>query len=211
MKRIRICEESEARLMIRDGSFQQFVNMWCERFPQKNLITVLLRMRKEYGYQNLKEAKDASELLGIGETILLEVGENVVFRKRFNILSLYQKMGNIWVKRNGQQESVISVVTEEELFGQPEKVLPFYEENEILGAKDLAEFAYSLKEKRILKDWRWPLLKFGNHEIWRSTREGNIKVYSHNPYEGCILNYVNDMVNHIQKYQKKYKTAFGPM
>ena len=120
-------------------------------------------------------------------------------------------MGNIWVKRNGQQESVISVVTEEELFGQPEKVLPFYEENEILGAKDLAEFAYSLKEKRILKDWRWPLLKFGNHEIWRSTREGNIKVYSHNPYEGCILNYVNDMVNHIQQYQKKYKTAFGPM
>lgn len=197
--------------MIRDGSFQQFVNMWCERFPQKNLITVLLRMRKEYGYQNLKEANDASELLGIGETILLEVGENVVFRKRFNILSLYQKMGNIWVKRNGQQESVISVVTEEELFGQSEKVLPFYEENEILGAKDLAEFAYSLKEKRILKDWRWPLLKFGNHEIWRSTREGNIKVYSHNPYEGCILNYVNDMVNHIQKYQKKYKTDFGPM
>lgn len=211
MKRIRICEESEARLMIRDGSFQQFVNKWCERFPQKNLITVLLRMRKEYGYQNLKEAKDASELLAIGETILLEVGENVVFRKRFNILSLYQKMGNIWVKRNGQQESVISVVTEEELFGQPEKVLPFYEENEILGAKDLAEFAYSLKEKRILKDRRWPLLKFGNHEIWRSTREGSIKVYSHNPYEGCILNYVNDMVNHIQKYQKKYKTAFGPM
>ena len=211
MKRIRICEESEARLMIRDGSFQQFVNMWCERFPQKNLITVLLRMRKEYGYQNLKEAKDASELLGIGETILLEVGENVVFRKRFNVLSLYQKMGNIWVKRNGQQESVISVVTEEELFGQPEKVLPFYEENEILGAKDLAEFAYSLKEKRILKDWRWPLLKFGNHEIWRSTREGSVRVYSHFPYEGSISDDVNSVVKHIQNYQKTYKTAFGPM
>jgi len=211
MKRIRICEESEARLMIRDGSFQQYVNMWCERFPQKNLLTVLLRMRKEYGYQNLREAKDTSELFGIGETILLEVGENVVFRKRFNVLSLYQKIGNIWVKKNDRQEGVFSVVSEEALFGQPEKVLPFYEENEILGAKDLTEFAYSLKEKRILKDWRWPLLKFGNHEIWRSTREGDINVYSHNPYEGCILDNVNSVVKHIQHYQKKYKTAFGPM
>jgi hypothetical protein len=168
-------------------------------------------MRKEYGYQNLREAKDTSELFGIGETILLEVGENVVFRKRFNVLSLYQKIGNIWVKKNDRQEGVFSVVSEEALFGQPEKVLPFYEENEILGAKDLTEFAFSLKEKRILKDWRWPLLKFGNHEIWRSTREGDINVYSHNPYEGCILDNVNSVVKHIQHYQKKYKTAFGPM
>ena len=211
MKRIRICEESEARLMIRDGSFQKYVNMWCEQFPQKNLLTVLLRMRKEYGYQNLKEAKDTSELLGIGETILLEVGENIVFRKRFNILSLYQKIGNIWVKKNGRQEGVFSVVSEEALFGQPEKVLPFYEENEILGAKDLTEFAYSLKGRGILKDWQRPLLKFGNHEIWRSTREGSIRVYSRFPDEDSIPDGVNYVVRHIQDYQKKYKTAFGPM
>lgn len=211
MKRIRICEESEARLMIRDGSFQKYVNMWCEKFPQEDWRTVLLRMRKKYGYYSLREAADTSELFGGGETILLEVGENVVFRKRFNVLSLYQKIGNIWVKKNGRQVGVFSVVSEEALFGQPEKVLPFYEENEILGAKDLTEFAYFLKEKCILKDWRRPLLKFGNHEIWRSTREGSIRVYSRFPDEDSIPDGVNYVVRHIQDYQKKYKTAFGPM
>ena len=197
--------------MIRDGSFQKYVNMWCEKFPQEDLRTVLLRMRKEYGCYGLREAADTSELLGIGETILLEVGENIVFRKRFNVLSLYQKIGNIWVKKNGRQEGVFSVVSEEALFGLPEKGLPFYEENEILSAKDLTEFAYSVKEKCILKDWRRPLLKFGYHEIWRSTREGSIRVYSHFPDEDSIPDGVNYVVRHIQDYQKKYKTAFGPM
>ena len=211
MKRIRICEESEARLMIRDGSFQEYVNMWCEQFPQEDWRTVLLRIRKKYGIFSLREALDTSELFGRGETILLEVGENIVFRKRFNVLSLYQKIGNIWVKKNGRQEGVFSVVSEEALFGQPEKVLPFYEENEILGAKDLTEFAYSLKGRGILKDWQRPLLKFGNHEIWRSTREGSIRVYSRFPDEDSIPDGVNYVVRHIQDYQKKYKTAFGPM
>lgn len=208
MKRIRICEESEARILIRDGSFQQFIDMWCEQFPQEDLRTVLLRMRKEYGYQNLMEAKDASELLGIGETILLEVGENIVFRKRFNVLSLYQKVVNIWVRKYRELDSMYS---EEALFSQPEKVLPFYEENDILKAKDLNEFAYSLKGRRILDDWRRPLLKFGDHEIWRSTREGSIRVYSHIPCEDTIPDGVNFVVRHIQNYQKTYNKTFGPM
>ena len=204
MKRIRICEESEARLMIRDGSFQQFVKMWCEQFPQKDLFTVFRKMRDEYGYYNRRVA----EQLGIGETILLEVGENIIFRKKFNVFSIYQKIGTIWVRKNGGLDIVSS---EESLFSQPEKVLPFCEENVILGAKNLTEFAYSLKGRKILSDWRRPLLKFGNHEIWRRSPDRTIEVYSHLTYEDTIFEGVNYVVGHIQDYQKKYKTAFGPM
>ena len=208
MKRIRICEESEARLMIRDGSFSEFVKLWSKSFKQEGVREVILRMRNVFGYYGLKEAVDASELFGIGETILLEVGNNMVLRKRFNALSLFQKVGNIWVRKDYELDSICSG---EAFFNQPEKVLPFYEENDILKAKDLTDFAYSLKRKRILNDCSWPLLKFGDHEIWRFNWEGRIKIYSHFPLETSMIDDIRNVVNHIQSYQKTYKKTFGPM
>ncbi len=55
MTTIRICEESEARLMIKDGSFKEYVQGWSDRFPQKQKLQTIKGLHDKHGL-GLKDA-----------------------------------------------------------------------------------------------------------------------------------------------------------
>ena len=49
MTTIRICEESEARLMVKDGSFKEYVQGWSDRFPQKQKLQTIKGLHDKHG------------------------------------------------------------------------------------------------------------------------------------------------------------------
>ena len=73
-------EESDARLMIKEGSFKEYVNMWIAHFPQRKLISQIKELHSKYGL-GLFDARMVARVKGADEDVILEVGDNVLLRK----------------------------------------------------------------------------------------------------------------------------------
>ena len=130
METIRICEESEARLLLREGTLMDYVNMWSEKFPQKDMnikgkLLLIRDISNDLGCK-LLEAKQLIDSLGddypqLADSVIFEVGNNVRITKAGNILSLSVKRKKEWFE--GEMNWLGSVDNELDLF-------PAREENE---------------------------------------------------------------------------------
>ena len=130
METIRICEESEARLLLREGTLMDYVNMWSEKFPQKDMnikgkLLLIRDISNDLGCK-LLEAKQLIDSLGddypqLADSVIFEVGNNVRITKAGNILSLSVKRNKEWFE--GDMNWLGSVDKELDLF-------PVREENE---------------------------------------------------------------------------------
>ena len=98
METIRICEESDARLMIREGCLCDYVNMWCDKFPQRAMDVrgkfFLIRDIKYELSCTLLESKGVVDSLGsnysvLADSVVFEIGNNVRIEKTGGILRLY--------------------------------------------------------------------------------------------------------------------------
>ena len=205
MKRIRICEESEARLMIQEGCFSDYVKMWSGEYPQEAFHLFLVRGCSKYGLSLLESVR----ILRESDPILFEVGDKVLFKKQGNCIKLYQKVGNFWILKEGI--GLENIASEDVLFSQPEKARPFIKERDILKARSLTEFSNSIMNRKLLQDWKNPLLQFGDHELWKKTDDHSLIIYSHLPSECRIELDLETVARHIEQYQKTYKPALGLM
>jgi len=130
METIRICEESEARLLLREGTLMDYVNMWSEIFPQKDMnirgrLLLIRDISNDLGCK-LLEAKQLIDSLGndypqLADSVIFEVGSYVRITKAGNVLSLYVKHKKEWFE--GDMSWLSSVENELDLF-------PPREENE---------------------------------------------------------------------------------
>lgn len=130
METIRICEESEARLLLREGTLMDYVNMWSEKFPQKDMnirgrLLLIRDISNDLGCK-LLEAKQLIDSLGndypqLADSVIFEVGSYVRITKAGNVLSLYVKRKKEWFE--GDMNWLGSVENELDLF-------PVREENE---------------------------------------------------------------------------------
>ena len=130
METIRICEESEARLLLREGTLMDYVNMWSEIFPQKDMnirgrLLLIRDISNDLGCK-LLEAKQLIDSLGndypqLADSVIFEVGSYVRITKAGNVLSLYVKRKKEWFE--GDMNWLGSVENELDLF-------PVREENE---------------------------------------------------------------------------------
>lgn len=207
MTTIRICEESEARLMIRDGSFMEYVNMWSGRFPQRTLFCHIKELKSKYGF-GLHDARLVADAMGAEEDVCFEVGASVLLKKRNDKIDVYRKMGNIWVLKEG----ALSLFDSEDIFSddKPVYMTDICDERKIMGVKSAKELVYPI----IMKLHSWSCIKdklfsFGNHEIWKAADNNMISIFSHIPVNRSIFNSEYDIAKHLEEYRAAYKPQFG--
>lgn len=205
---IRICEESDARLMIKEGCFKEYVNMWIAHFPQRKLISQIKELHSKYGL-GLFDANMVARAKGADEDVILEVGDNVLLRKKNDSLAIFQKIGDIWVKVD---ENLDIFDSEDILFSNTHTLLTsICEENKILHAKSVKALAKCIK--RSLCCWYWTrglLFSFGKHEIWKFSDNNRICIYS-NTLKDQSIYYISEdeIAKHIECYRKAQRFEFG--
>lgn len=207
MTTIRICEECEARKMIREGCFKEYVNMWSEQFPQRKLLSLIKELHSKYNL-GLLDAHMVARAMGADEDVVLEVGENVRIRKRNDGLSIFQKVGDIWVKID---KGIEGLDAEDILSSNSNsRLTSVCEENKILHAKSVNALAKSIR--RSLCCWyrtSGTLFSFGKHEIWKVSDNGRISIFSSSLKDQSIYNSEDEIARHIECYRKEKKLDFG--
>ena len=208
MTSIRICEESEARLMIRDGSFKEYVSSWCAQFPQSGVLPRIKDIYSNHGIR-LSEARGMAVAMGNEEGVVLEVGSQVRIRKLNDSLTVFYLINDIWVQAEGGMDAFDS---EEILSGGPTSSLtPICEENRILHAKNVHTVARSIAQ--FLRDGyntKEMLFSFGKHEIWKIGEDNRIRVHSHNLNGKSVSILECEIAKHIKAYRAAQRPGFGP-
>lgn len=207
MTTIRICEESEARLMVKEGFLKEYINMWSAQFPQKMMLYQVKELKSKYGLC-LRDAHKLANVIGADEEVILEVGDNVLLRKRNDGLAIFQKMGEFWVMVGEN----LDVFDSEEILSS--NTLPLLtsicEENKILHAKSVKALAKSIK--RFLNCWyraKGVFFSFGKHEIWKISDNNGIYIFSNTLKNKFIYNSEDEIAKHIECYRKARKIEFG--
>ena len=204
MTRIRICEESEARLMIRDGSLRDYVKMWSARFPQETLLSKVTGLRDKYN-MDLKESLSLARSRAENERVLLEIGDKLTVKKINDKEEVYVKTGDIWVKA----PEGLKALDSEDIFEDRMKGRSMFmvcREEEILGAKDIRKLAGTVYKRACSVRG---CCGFGKHEIWDISDRHEINIYSHTLDKQSTFLSVDDIEEHILRYRKEHGISFG--
>lgn len=207
MTTIRICEESEARLMIKDGSFMEYVQRWSDRFPQKQKLQTVKGLHDKHGL-GLKDAMLVSQSMGVDEDVIFEIGDKVCLRKRNNSIDVFQKVDTIWVKHKDGMSAFDTV----ELFDSSRKAeMSLCTEENLLNKKSIEELAHNTEVRMRHYIGTGYLMSFGKHEMWVWDNDCyHIHVYSHIINERtfqCIDE--KDVLEEIKRYRDIYGRKFG--
>ena len=94
---IRICEESDAKLMLKDGTFKDYLQLWCDQFPGQGLgkLQQIKEITAHCGC-GLREAKQLADSVDLVDTVRFEIGDNLRLEKRSGGLQLYRKTASAW-------------------------------------------------------------------------------------------------------------------
>ena len=78
MKTFRICEEADAKLMLKDGTFEGYLKMWLDRFPNRggNALQKIKEMKEEHGY-GFQEAKAIYFAICHKDAVCFEIGDKI--------------------------------------------------------------------------------------------------------------------------------------
>ena len=202
MTTIRICEESEARLLIRGGVFKDYVDMWSARFPQAKPLQRIKELQTSLGV-SARDAMTMAVAAGVHDSVFFEVGGRVVIRKRHDNFEVYRKVGGVWVLRDGG----LDALEDESIFDiEPRTRRPLCSERELLRGKDVERLSRDVYRRLNCYDALFP---FGDREIWELKRDYSLRVYSQEPCMTCIGCVEESIANHIMKYREAYGTPFG--
>lgn len=203
--RIRICNESEARLLVQDGSFLDYLRHWDEQFSQMgrmewlNRFGINLTNYKQKSWLCSRDYLDFFKAGPIDNTGLFEVGDSIVLKKEMTCWSLFHKIDNIWVQdRAFQSLDDLTYCSGHFLFPDihPEVLAS---EDEIRNTHNLKGFARKL---RLYPYEEGCYYKFGKHEIWEMG-PGVILVYGKECKTGTWLyRNLKSIESHIRLYGK---------
>lgn len=191
--------------MIKEGSFKEYVNMWSVRFPQRKLIPRIRELHSKYGLV-LPDSYTVAKAMGAEEEVIFEVGENVLIKKKNDRLTVYHKVGEIWVA----VDEGIDVFDSEDILSRDSQLRPIaiYDESNILHSKSVRELAKSTME--LINLCRKGLLfPFGSHEIWKLSDDNRILIYSKSLKDQSIFNSEEEIAKHIECYRKAHRLEFG--
>ncbi len=200
---IRICEETDARIMLKDGSFQDYLQMWFDRIPKRKRPKPV-EIRRYFNCDTLREVVQIySEYM---DEIHLEIGGKVLFKRMLgDSWSLYVKVGNLWLYRDYDEKNLSA----EDLFPDNLSVKEICGEKELMKA-DIRELARSVARKS--NCFRPGLIyRFGDHELWTVDNWGGmyIRVCSDDLTCSHIQSYDTDIARHIKEYRAAHRKVFG--
>ena len=95
---IRICEENDAKLMLKDGSLLDFIETWTAEFPGEGLGKLhLIKEIKAHCGCTLLEAKHLADAAGMRDEIRFQIGDKLyVTRSGGGNIWVYRKAGSAW-------------------------------------------------------------------------------------------------------------------
>ena len=122
---IRICEEADAKLMMKDGSFQDFIQMWSDQFPQLGpyKLTQIKRLKERLGC-GIREAKQMVDAFPwTDDTVRFEIGDRIRIEKYATFLSVHKKgSDDNWSYYGGVQPDTLTRLL---LFPEKPKTCPY--------------------------------------------------------------------------------------
>ena len=203
---IRICEESDARLMMRDGSFLGFVEAWSNRFPQMKTLEMIRAVKAKYGITMIDSLNLAKEI-GLDDMIVFDIGDMTAVRKRHNHFEVFRKDNGVWRRVS----EGLGALETEEVFDRP---LPYAykicSQESLEKAGTIEKLANDLRKKLLIMSRNGHPLAIGDSFIleW-DEKFGRFDVYSDN-LEPMTLNPMEEQIAaFIKEYRKKQKIAFG--
>ena len=197
----RICEASDALLMIREGCLVDYIKSWEDPLPQINPV------------KRVQEIKNGLNC-GFGEAFRiyreeqshqekrLEIGDKITLVKLNGTWKLYLNYNGIWVRSARSATTLESLCTEECMF-QPEKAYSLCTEKEIRKATDIAAFRRLLSHRQLFYG---KLHKFGENEIWEYD-SNTVYIYGKTPQETVTT--VSKLEKHIKEYKAAQKGMYG--
>ena len=190
--------------MIRDGSFRDYLKMWCARFPQETLLSRIKELRARYNL-DLQESYPLARSRAEDESVLLEIGDRLTVKKINNKEEVYVKADDIWVKDPKGLKALDSEdIFEDRLKGK--SMFMICREEEILRARDIRKLAETVYRRASSVRG---CCGFGKHEVWDLSEGRQIVVYSHTLDRLSIFLSVDDIAEHIVRYRKAHRTSFG--
>ena len=81
IKTIRICEEADAKLMLKDRSFEGYIKMWLDCFPTlgEGALQRIKAIKEEHGI-GLRNAKTLYDTLWYNDAVYFEIGNKIRIR-----------------------------------------------------------------------------------------------------------------------------------
>lgn len=204
---IRICEEEEARLMLEDGSFFEYVNSWSGKYPQESLMANC--KRKHFRFEDISMYyKETGK--GEDEAVLFEIGDRTILKKKYGGFKLFVKVGPCWVRTARDITGLEGMCKASVLFPDV-PVRTLCSEEEIKKSRDLDALARKLAGR--LSRCRYPAYyQFGDHEIWYWDAQlpNEMEVYGDYPLEDIVRNLFSDgLSGHIKNYKAARVLSFG--
>ncbi|MBQ8071883.1 MAG: hypothetical protein IJ202_13695 [Bacteroidales bacterium] len=208
MTPLRICEESEARLMIREGSFTQYFEKWSGLFPQRTRLSRIRELHSKCG-MGLSDALNFTKATETeDDEVRFTVGEKVLIRKKNGKKEVYRKKGDFWIIR---KEGLRAFDSEDIFTDSPLlDIIPICKESEIFHVKSSSSLAK--KAIGILRRKQWTkgaLFSFGEHELWEIDGFLTIRIHSRHPQTQTINFTVEDLAKHIELYRCSHKREFS--
>ena len=203
---IRICEESDARLMMRDGSFLGFVEAWSNRFPQMKTLEMIRAVKAKYGISLIDSLLLAKEM-GLDDMVVFEIGDFTAVRKWHNDFEVFRKDNGVWRRVSGG----LGALETEEVFDKP---LPYAfnicSEESLEKAGTVEKLAKDLKKKLSIMCCNGRPLAVGDHYILEWDEKGaRFDVYSDTLVPMTLQPMEEQIAAFIKEYREKQKIAFG--
>ena len=96
IKTVRICEEADARQLLKDGALDAFLQMWHERYPKENPAKLQqIKLIKNMTGCSLREAKQMVDEWCL--EVRFEIGDRFYVRFAVDRPLLYRKAESEWI------------------------------------------------------------------------------------------------------------------
>ena len=111
IKTIRICEEEEAKQMLKDGTLDRFLQQWRQQYPGESKMA-MIKLVWNANKCGLREAKELVD--NWMPEVRFEIGDRFYIRYAGDRPLLYQKSGAEWIQVT--QDSTHTAMTDLELW-----------------------------------------------------------------------------------------------
>ena len=200
----RICEPSDALLMIKEGCLVDYVMSCGDNLPKVNLKERIIEINKGLGC-GLSEAFKIYQAEQTSQERFLEIGDKITLVNRKGNWELYLKHEGFWIRSARLATSLDSLCTESSMF-QPISFNILCSESEIRRATDIVRCYRMISYRHVFYGAPY---RFGNNENWKHAGDGtgNVCIYGRTPKE--MLIHVDRIEEHIKEYKAAQKIGYG--
>lgn len=111
----RICEASDALLMIKEGCLVDYIKSWEDNLPKVNIMKMVSEIKSGL-HCGLSEAYSIYKAEQSSQEKFLEIGDNITLAQRGGNWELYLRHDGFWIRSARLATSLEALCTESSMF-----------------------------------------------------------------------------------------------